>query len=68
MAFSCCLQDPAALKYAEWTEKTCKADGVDFELRQVMRTDLEEAIDAANKDSSVHGIMVYYPVYNGPQV
>jgi methylenetetrahydrofolate dehydrogenase (NAD+) len=57
--------DPAARKYAEWTERTCKVTGINFELRVVQRTELEEHIIQANNDKSVHGIMVYYPVFGG---
>lgn len=27
--------DPAARKYAEWTGKACRADGIRYELRQI---------------------------------
>lgn len=60
--------DPAAIKYAQWSATTCRESGIDFELRQVARTDLEERIMEANLDASVHGIMVYYPVFGDPQV
>ena len=60
-------EDPAAVKYAQWTEKTCKDTGIDFELRQCARTELEEKIVQANEDDLVHGIMVYYPVFGDPQ-
>ncbi|KAJ3056664.1 hypothetical protein HK097_005340 [Rhizophlyctis rosea] len=59
--------DKAARKYAEWTAKTCAATGVRFELRECQRTELEDKIIEANEDDNVHGIMVYYPVFNGSQ-
>ncbi|KAI9483478.1 MAG: hypothetical protein EXX96DRAFT_558323 [Benjaminiella poitrasii] len=59
--------DPAAMKYAEWTSKTCAETGVEFELRKVDRMDLEEKITEANEDKLVNGIMVYYPVFGGKQ-
>jgi methylenetetrahydrofolate dehydrogenase (NAD+) len=59
--------DPAAVKYAEWTAKTCKDTGIDFELRKVPRTELEDQLTLANADSNVHGIMIYYPVFGGSQ-
>lgn len=55
--------DPAAAKYAEWTARTFRRDGLDFELRQVGTEELEQALEAANKDRAVHGIMIYYPVF-----
>ncbi|KND01335.1 methylenetetrahydrofolate dehydrogenase (NAD(+)) [Spizellomyces punctatus DAOM BR117] len=59
--------DPAAKKYAEWTEKTCAETGLRFELRECPRTELEDRIVEANEDPNVHGIMVYYPVFGGTQ-
>lgn len=59
--------DPAAVKYAEWTAKSCEKVGLRFELRQVTRMELEDAIVDANADKNVHGIMVYYPVFGGSQ-
>ncbi|KAI3659326.1 hypothetical protein MP638_003200 [Amoeboaphelidium occidentale] len=60
--------DPCAEKYAEWTQKTFKDIGVAaFEVRSIARTELEEAIIQANEDPSVHGILVYYPVFGDPQ-
>ncbi|KAJ3304232.1 hypothetical protein HDV03_002969 [Kappamyces sp. JEL0829] len=53
--------------YAQWTEKSCLAIGIQFELRQVERTKLETAIIDANQDKNIHGIMVYYPVFGGTQ-
>mmetsp|Transcript_71318 Transcript_71318/g.192076 ORF Transcript_71318/g.192076 Transcript_71318/m.192076 type:complete len:339 (+) Transcript_71318:80-1096(+) len=55
--------DPAAVKYAQWTGKTFQRDGLNFELRQVEPDDLERALEEANADTSVHGIMIYYPVF-----
>jgi methylenetetrahydrofolate dehydrogenase (NAD+) len=60
-----CPQDPAAKKYAEWTGRACAADGIRYELREVCETDLEEALYLANEDPTVHGIMIYYPVFGG---
>ncbi|KAJ3122574.1 hypothetical protein HK098_002753 [Nowakowskiella sp. JEL0407] len=59
--------DPAARKYAEWTEKSCAATGIRFKLVEVPRTELEEKICEANEDKNVHGIMVYYPVFGDQQ-
>ncbi|KAF2147687.1 hypothetical protein K461DRAFT_272382 [Myriangium duriaei CBS 260.36] len=57
-------KDPAAKMYADWTGKTCTENGFDFSLREVDREDLEDAIRTANKETSVDGILVYYPVFN----
>jgi len=50
--------------YADWTGKTCRDNGFDFTLRETKREDLEDHIRAANADSLVDGIMVYYPVFD----
>ncbi len=60
-------EDPSARKYAEWTQKTCQDTGILFELKVLKRVDLEDAIIQANTDSSIHGIMIYYPVFGGSQ-
>lgn len=57
--------DPSAESYARWTEKSCAATGIQFELRIVKREELEDTIIAANDDPEIHGIMVYYPVFGG---
>jgi methylenetetrahydrofolate dehydrogenase (NAD+) len=57
--------DPSALKYAEWTARTCSDTGIVFDLVKCTRNDLEERIVEANTDPSIHGILVYYPVFGG---
>lgn len=60
--------DPAAEMYASWTQKTCESMGFRYELRKIEDRDfLEEAIIEANQDSSVDGIMVYFPVFGNAQ-
>ncbi|KAI0846885.1 putative methylenetetrahydrofolate dehydrogenase [Daldinia vernicosa] len=57
--------DPAAVKYAEWSKKTCEENGFTFDLRQVDKDKLEEEIMNANEDNKVDGIIVYYPIFPG---
>ncbi|KAJ5290991.1 methylenetetrahydrofolate dehydrogenase [Penicillium angulare] len=59
--------DPAALMYAQMTQKTCEENGFKYSLRSVGRDDIEEAILSANTDSEVDGIIVYYPIFNNRQ-
>ncbi|PRT53773.1 Methylenetetrahydrofolate dehydrogenase [NAD(+)] [Wickerhamiella sorbophila] len=59
--------DPAARMYADWTGKTCEELGFGYELREVPKERLEEAILDANDDSAVDGILVYFPVFGGTQ-
>ncbi|KAL7530577.1 hypothetical protein ACHAXR_003573 [Thalassiosira sp. AJA248-18] len=56
--------DPAARKYAEWTGRACRADGIRYELRSIDDPiDVEAALRDANDDPRVHGIIVYYPIF-----
>ena len=56
--------DPAAKQYAEWTGKACRADGLRYELREIADPiDVEAALEEANNDPKVHGIIVYYPIF-----
>ncbi|PTB64458.1 NAD(P)-binding protein [Trichoderma citrinoviride] len=57
--------DPAAVKYAEWSKKTCEENGFNFELRVVDKETVEEEIMKANEDDAVDGIIVYYPIFPG---
>ena len=57
--------DSAALMYAKMTRRACERNGVRFELREVDKFALEEAVIEANGDTSVSGILVYYPVFGG---
>jgi len=59
--------DPAARIYADWTGRTCRENGFEFQLREVDREELEDAIMAANNDDAVDGIMVYYPIFGTGQ-
>mmetsp|Transcript_8096 Transcript_8096/g.9778 ORF Transcript_8096/g.9778 Transcript_8096/m.9778 type:complete len:366 (+) Transcript_8096:124-1221(+) len=57
-------KDPAAKQYAEWTGKAFKADGLRYELRILEDPmDVERALNDANDDPRVHGVMVYYPIF-----
>ena len=56
--------DPAALKYAEWTGKACRADGLRYELRRIDDPiHVERALRDCNNDFRVHGVIVYYPIF-----
>jgi methylenetetrahydrofolate dehydrogenase (NADP+)/methenyltetrahydrofolate cyclohydrolase len=53
--------------YAEYTRKGCDDVGVRFDLRHVRRLDAEAAVERANDDPDVHGILVYYPIFGTEQ-
>ncbi|KAB2572560.1 Tetrahydrofolate dehydrogenase/cyclohydrolase [Lasiodiplodia theobromae] len=59
--------DPASRVYADWTGKTARENGFQYELREVDREELEDALIKANGDDSVDGIMVYYPIFGTRQ-
>jgi len=56
-----------SVTYSNYTQNACEELGIGYEVRQVHRLDLEQAILAANEDPSVHGIMVYYPIFGNEQ-
>ncbi|KAK6532955.1 NAD-dependent 5,10-methylenetetrahydrafolate dehydrogenase, variant 2 [Arthrobotrys megalospora] len=60
-------EDPASRTYAERTGQTCEEYGLDFELREVDKDELEEAILAVNEDDSVDGGIIYFPVFGTKQ-
>jgi methylenetetrahydrofolate dehydrogenase (NAD+) len=60
-------EDPAAKMYANWTGKTCESLGFKYDLIEVNKNELETSLIKANKDDSVNGIMVYFPVFGDKQ-
>jgi methylenetetrahydrofolate dehydrogenase (NADP+)/methenyltetrahydrofolate cyclohydrolase len=62
-----CTEDPAARKYADYTKVACDDVGMNFELRIVPRLELESEILKANDDKNIHGIFIYYPIFNVEQ-
>ncbi|KAF8897860.1 hypothetical protein BD779DRAFT_1608349 [Infundibulicybe gibba] len=55
--------------YADFTKKQCDALGVEFVLKRTgaaLSSELGEG-EGANEDDSVHGIMVYYPIFGAQQ-
>jgi methylenetetrahydrofolate dehydrogenase (NAD+) len=60
-------QDPWAEQYAVWTERACTRVGILFKLARTTPEDLSNTLNILNQDSTVHGIMVYYPIENPEQ-
>jgi len=60
-------QDEPSLAYARATQQRFIETGMDYELKRVNRLDLEAAIDAANLDTSIHGIFIYFPIFGNQQ-
>lgn len=55
--------DDAARVYAAYMRKGCERVGIDFTLRQVPRLRLEREIEAINDDPTIHGVLIYYPIF-----
>ncbi len=60
-------EDGPSLTYANYTREACEELGISFTLRRLPRLELEQAILDANRDPAVHGMMVYYPVFDNEQ-
>ncbi len=55
--------DKPSLAYANATRRAFTRAGFHYELKQVPRLALEQAIIDANDDDAVHGIFIYFPVF-----
>ncbi|MEL6349868.1 MAG: tetrahydrofolate dehydrogenase/cyclohydrolase catalytic domain-containing protein [Myxococcota bacterium] len=56
--------DRPAQVYARYTQQAAERVGVSFALRELPRLKLEEEIRVVNADPSIHGVMIYYPIFN----
>ena len=56
--------DKPSLAYARATSKLFSEVGISYDLQSVQRLDLEHAIRTANDNPGVHGLFVYFPVFN----
>lgn len=54
---------PPSLTYANYTKIGCDDAGIEFEIRHENKHHIEAAIEAANADPKVHGMIVYYPIF-----
>ncbi|KAE8413132.1 hypothetical protein BDV36DRAFT_300249 [Aspergillus pseudocaelatus] len=55
--------DVGSNQYANWTRKTCQEIGVYFHLMKLSPENVATYIRAINTNNSVHGIIVYYPIF-----
>jgi len=60
-------KDKPSVTYARATKQKFEDIGINYDLRSIERLQLEPEILAANKDTSVHGIFIYFPVFNNQQ-
>jgi methylenetetrahydrofolate dehydrogenase (NADP+)/methenyltetrahydrofolate cyclohydrolase len=59
--------DKPSIAYANATRRTFERAGFDYELRRVQRLALEDEIHRANDDPDVHGIFIYFPIFNNQE-
>ncbi len=57
--------DRASKVYSGYAARGCEAVGIHYERRIVAREEVSSEIFRANEDPSVHGILVYYPIFGG---
>jgi methylenetetrahydrofolate dehydrogenase (NADP+)/methenyltetrahydrofolate cyclohydrolase len=55
--------DKSSKTYAEYTRAHCESVGVHFNLITAKPEDVGGLIRGSNKDASIHGIFVYYPIF-----
>ena len=53
--------------YAQYAQRACTDLGIAFQLHHTPRLGAEAAIRRVNDDPSVHGLMVYYPIFGTEQ-
>lgn len=56
--------DPASITYANYARSGCEDVGIAFELLRVSPDDAQAVLGRLNADPDVHGIFVYYPIWN----
>lgn len=59
--------DPPSIAYANATRQQFSNAGFGYDLRQVKRLELEDAVLEANEDPTIHGIFIYFPVFSNQQ-
>ena len=56
--------NPAAVTYSKYTSDACIDVGINFELKHSEPKNLIKLVKEANKNDSVNGILVYYPIFD----
>ena len=52
-----------SVTYAEYTQKGCEDVGIAFDLRKTSRFRIEAEIGEINRNPDVHGVIIYYPIF-----
>jgi 5,10-methylene-tetrahydrofolate dehydrogenase/methenyl tetrahydrofolate cyclohydrolase len=59
--------DKPSIAYARATQQKFDDIGIDYDLRNVRRLELESQILIINEDPEIHGVFIYFPVFNNQQ-
>lgn len=59
--------DKPSIAYARATQQKFDDIGIHYDLRNVKRLELESQILAINDDPGIHGVFIYFPVFNNQQ-
>lgn len=54
-----------SLAYSSYAAKGCAKVGIDYEVRRCSPEQVSAQVFEANRDPTVHGIIVYYPIFGG---
>ncbi len=59
--------DQPSIAYATATKQKFTDIGIEYDLRKVARLELEDQILELNEDPDIHGVFIYFPVFNNQQ-
>ncbi len=57
-------EDPASITYSNYARNGCEDVGIAFNLITVNPDSIRRILSEANNDEAVHGIFIYYPIWN----
>lgn len=57
--------DRASQVYSQYAAQGCESVGIVYEQRRLAREDISRELFMLNDDPSVHGVMVFYPIFGG---
>ena len=60
-------EDKPSIAYARATQQKFDDIGIRYDLRNLKRLELEAQILEINEDPSIHGVFIYFPVFNSQQ-
>lgn len=56
--------DPASVTYSDYTRSACEDVGINYHVVDVRPESVRQSIEELNNDGNVHGIFIYYPIWN----